>query len=269
MSKCTATEALKAFEYWLGYHEKASKEYSETRDKTAFDKNAGSANYTYAGYLCGVNPGAWCAMMVSTAIYDACNSDKDGAKSVLYGVWPYLSCDQVYDAAPASMRWRRGYGEPKPGDIIVFGNSTRDHTGLVYSVTEKYVYTMEGNSSNKCQKRSYLKTDSWIWGYIRPCYSEDGNGNYTYIKKEQYGKTVCNDPVLHLLSKGCAGPEVKTVQRILFAAGFVGEDNEYLTLDGAFGKNTKYAVMEMQKKCNIESDGIVGAETWNKLLKEL
>ena len=265
MSKCTAKQALDAFAYWLGYCEKASKAYAQTRDKSSFTKNAWSANYTYMGYLIGLQAQPWCAMTVSTVLYEACGG-KDGAKEVMYGLWPYTACDQLYEKAPYGKRGRRGNWEPKPGDVIVFGYSTRDHTGMVYAVDDTYVYTYEGNSSNKCQKRSYLRTSSWIWGYVRPDYAE---GDEPVIEPTQYGQVVCTDPVLHLLSKGCAGDEVKTVQRICYSRGFKGEDGKPITADGDFGRNTKYAVMQMQKALGITSDGYVGAETWTKMLKEL
>ena len=77
MSKCTRTQALEAFEYWLGYYEKASGTYAKRRDKAALELDKGANNYTYAGHLCGVQGGAWCAMMVSTALYEACGGSRD------------------------------------------------------------------------------------------------------------------------------------------------------------------------------------------------
>jgi hypothetical protein len=97
---------------------------------------------------------------------------------------------------------------------------------MVYAVDGKYVYTIEGNSANMCRKRSYLLTDKYIYGWIRPNYrkiEESSSSTSTEtteepIKIEQYGSIVFSNPELHLLSKGCAGPEVKTVQRILRGA---------------------------------------------------
>ena len=262
MSKCTAAEALAAFEYWLGYCEKASSKYAQRRDKAAFELDKGANNYTYPGYLCGVQGGAWCAMMVSTAIYEACGGKAD-AKTVLHGVWPYTACNQLYDAAPAAYKGRRGAWTPKPGDVIVFGYTSRDHTGIVYAVDDTYVYTYEGNSSNMCRKRSYLKTSSWIWGYVRPLYEA---GEAVNITGELYGDVVYEDIGLHLLSKGCAGPEVKTAQRLLYAKGFKGEDGKIISIDGDFGRNTAYAVKSWQKELGLTADGWVGRDTWAAML---
>lgn len=272
MSKCTAEQAVTALEYWIGYCEKASSLYASTREKSAFELNKGSANYTYAGYYCGIQGGAWCAMQISTAIAEACGGSKTDAKAVMWGVWPYSACNQVYEAAPASSKGRRGAWTPKPGDIIVFTNDggvTRCHTGLVYAVSGGYVYTIEGNSSNMCKKRSYVMTDSYIYGYIRPNYAASSNTASALSAIEQYGKIVLPDTGLHLLSKGCAGLEVMTLQKILSASGYKGADGKIISIDKAFGVNTQYAVKQMQKDLSIESDGYVGAETWPVMLRKL
>lgn len=276
MSKCSAAQAVAEMEYWIGYYEKASGSYATTPDKSAFEKNKGSANYTYFGYICGVQGQPWCAATVSVVMLRACGGDKAAAKELLYGVWPYTVCNQVWDAAPGNRKfWSRhqryvlGKGSrtdypPKPGDIIVFTDdgTLRTHTGLVYAVDEKYVYTIEGNSGNMCRKRSYLLTSSYIYGYIRPQYA-DGGTVTTVI--EQYGAVCCKDPELHVLSKGCAGDEIKTIQRIIYAKGI----DRTLTVDGEFGPKTKAGVIELQKQLGITQDGVVGADTWPAVLKKL
>ena len=264
MSRCTADEALAAFEYWLGYREKATAKYAAERDKRYFETDAGAGNYTYAGHLCGVQGGAWCAMQVSTAIFEACGG-RDGARAVMHGVWPYTSCDQLYDAAPAGYKGRRGAWTPRPGDVIVFSDNgtVRTHTGMVYAADGAYVYTFEGNSANMCRKRSYLLTSAYIWGYVRPLYAD---GPAAERAGELYGPACCADPALHELSAGCAGPEVKTVQRILYARGIAGADGRPVAVDGDFGKNTKAAVISLQKLLGTAQDGVVGRRTWTGML---
>ena len=268
MSKCTAAQAVVAMEYWIGYMEKATSAYSTSRDKSVFTRNAGSNNYTYAGYKCGLNgpEAAWCAMQVSLAIYEACGNSATEAKAIMHGVWPYTNCGQVYDAAPASMKGRRGSFTPQPGDIIVFTkNGSRVHTGMVYAVDKTYVYTIEGNSSNMCKKRSYLLTDTYIYGYIRPAYAASSGDDPALPPADQYGAVVYKDIGLHQLSKGCAGPEVKTIQRLIFARGI----NKSTQVDGAFGDATKAGVIGLQKQLGLSQDGIVGKDTWKQLLTAL
>lgn len=279
VSKCTAAQAVKAMEYWVGYYEKASSSYATTRSKDAFTKNKGSNNYTYAGYLCGVQGQAWCAAQVSTAIYEACGNSKSLAKEVMYGVWPYVNCAQVWDAAPSSkkiwsyyQRWTLGKGErttyvPKAGDIMVFTDNgkLRSHTGMVYAVDSKYVYTIEGNSGQMCRKRSYLLTSSYLYGWIRPNYntssSSSTSSSTTTTPVQQYGAVCCKDPELHTLSKGVAGAEVKTAQTLLNKL-----IDAKLDVDGDFGAKTKAAVITYQSRFWSSTDGIIGAKTWDKLL---
>ena len=265
MKRCTAAEAVEAFSWWLGYCEKSSARYAAVRDKAVFETDRGSGNYTYAGWLCGLQGQPWCAMMVSTAVCEACGGDKAAARAVLHGIWPYTACDQLYDAAPAAYRGRRGAWTPRAGDVIVFTGDgrTRTHTGMVYAADGTYVYTMEGNTSNMCRKRSYLLSSTYIWGYVRPLY---GDGEAPDAAGELYGPACFADPVLHELSKGCAGPEVKTVQRLLYSKGIRGADGEPLAVDGDFGKNTAAAVTEAQTRLGLAADGVVGAATWRALL---
>lgn len=248
MSKCTAAQAVAAMEYWDGYYEKASSKYVTRRDKDVFTLDKGSANYTYPGYYCGIQGGAWCAMLVSTALAEACGSKTD-AKSLMYGVWPYASCNQLYDAAPSGRKGRRGSWQPLPGDVIVFSSngSTREHTGMVIKVTASYVYTQEGNASNKCQQKKYAKTNSYIYGYVRPDYADAGEQTVTVTLK--------------MLKYGSTGDQVKTVQLILKGLGYtVG------AVDGEFGSKTSRAVSDFQKDYGLTVDSVVGANTWKKLL---
>lgn len=280
MSKPTAAQAVAAMEYWVGYYEKASSSYATTRAKTAFAQNKGSNNYTYAGYLCGVQGQAWCAAQVSTAIYEACGSSKTDAKAVMYGVWPYVNCAQVWDAAPDSakywsyyQRWTLGKGYrrtyyPKAGDIIVFTDNckSRSHTGMVYACDNTYVYTIEGNSGNMCRKRSYLLTSSYIYGWIRPAYAVSSDKTPTDGTK--YGAVCSTLPKLHVLDKGCAGGEVRSAQILLIGYGYdLGEKKD----DGDFGTKTEEAVKAFQKDyklldSNGNIDGIIGSKTWAALL---
>ena len=71
--------------------------------------------------------------------------------------------------------------------------------------------------------------------------------------------------MLHVLSKGCAGPEVKTVQRIIYARGI----DRTLAVDGEFGPKTKAGVLALQKQLGIEQDGVVGRLTWEHVLGHL
>lgn len=283
MSKCTAAQAVAAMEYYVGYYEKASSAYATSRDKSVFTKNKGSANYTYFGYKCGVQGQPWCASTDTVAILDACGGSTSDAKAVLWGVYPYINCAQVWNAAPSSakiwsyhQRFVLGKGDrtnriPVKGDIIVFTDNcvSRSHTGMVYACDGTYVYTIEGNSGNMCRKRSYKLTDKYIYGWIHPNYKESSDPTPT--SGEKYGAKMT--VTMHVLSKGCAGEEVRTIQILLNYENkklegklFDGE----LETDGIFGPTTEAAVKaykDHEWPDDAPCNGVVGTGTMNRLLK--
>lgn len=62
---------------------------------------------------------------------------------------------------------------PMPGDIIFFdwgANGDVDHVGIVEYVENGVVHTIEGNSSDRCRKRSYVIGNNEIYGYGVPAY---------------------------------------------------------------------------------------------------
>lgn len=64
-----------------------------------------------------------------------------------------------------------------------------------------------------------------------------------------------------------SGP-VRTLQRLLRQLEYVGSNGKLLAVDGKFGSDTEAAVKRYQKNRGAKNpDGIVGAWTWNKLLK--
>ena len=62
---------------------------------------------------------------------------------------------------------------PMPGDIIFFdwgANGDVNHVGIVEYVENGVVHTIEGNSGNRCRKRSYVIGNNEIYGYGVPVY---------------------------------------------------------------------------------------------------
>lgn len=82
-------------------------------------------------------------------------------------------------------------------------------------------------------------------------------------KAEPKGESTVNIE-LNVLRKGSEGEQVKALQRMLYALGYdLGEN----PIDGKFGSKTDAAVRAYQKKNGLTVDGVVGQNTWNKLLK--
>ena len=62
---------------------------------------------------------------------------------------------------------------PASGDIIFFdwrSDGSVDHVGIVESVVDGVVHTIEGNSGDACRRQSYSIGDGRIYGYGVPAY---------------------------------------------------------------------------------------------------
>ena len=66
---------------------------------------------------------------------------------------------------------------------------------------------------------------------------------------------------LDILKKGSKGNSVKALQILLNGNGY-----SCGSVDGEFGAKTYDAVVKFQKANKLNVDGIVGAQTWSKLL---
>lgn len=66
---------------------------------------------------------------------------------------------------------------------------------------------------------------------------------------------------LNILRSGSEGEQVKTLQRLLNALGYNSGK-----ADGIFGANTLSAVRKFQRCMDLDVDGVVGKDTWGKLL---
>ena len=170
----------------IGYLEKASNKNLDS--KTA---NAGSKNYTkYArdldaisGFYNGKKNGyAWCDVFTDWCFVKAFGVDR--AKELLLQPNKSLGAGCTYSAGYYKNK-KQWYTEPKIGDQIFFTENdgkTYHHTGIVYDVDSKYVYTIEGNTSSAegvvanggcVRAKKYLLTYKKIGGYGRPKYKEE------------------------------------------------------------------------------------------------
>lgn len=118
---------------------------------------------------------AWCCCFISWCANECNYIDKD--------IIPKFSvCSDGIDWFTNRNQWHdRGASYyPIVGDIIFFdwkdenGNQdgTSDHVGIVTrtDVTNRNIYTIEGNTSNKCAERMYSLDDVQVMGYGSPKY---------------------------------------------------------------------------------------------------
>ena len=230
----------------VGYVEKASNK--DLDSKTA---NPGSANYTKYGrdmhtlYPSVMDfPAAWCDCFVDWCFYKCFGTAN--AKGLLGGDFNdyTVSSAQLYKNKNAYYK-----SNPLIGDQIFFNNGTRIcHTGLVYSVDSKYVYTYEGNTSDGnnivvsnggcVAKKKYLLTNSKIDGYGRPNYAA-----YTTATTLPTGNTPLRDIIdishWNTIDLSKAASKYKDV---IIRIGYRAKSTGILTLDQKFLSHSQAAI---------------------------
>ncbi len=118
----------------------------------------------------------WCAIFVTW-----CKNTAGIDKTVIPD---FASCDAGMNWFKKKGLWQvsRAYGgeyKPKKGDIIFFSSNydpnDSTHVGIVTSLSGNAVLTIEGNTSNKVNSRSYSVASKYILGYGVPEYREKAN----------------------------------------------------------------------------------------------
>ena len=273
----------------VGYLEKAT--YDKLDDPTA---NAGSNNFTkyardlakYPFYNGSKKGAAWCDVFVDWCFVQAFGVDAAKAltyqptnSAVNYGAGCKYSRDYFKSKG-------RLFDSPEPGDQIFFyskDKSSISHTGLVYKVDSEKVYTVEGNTSGASGviangggvfKKSYSLTYNRLAGFGRPIWGaespttapeakpkEDNTQKpATPEKTQNEAESVVYD--MNTLRINSKGTQVMVLQWLLnhttgYTSGIV---------DGIFGTKTLAAVRQFQQENGLTVDGIVGKNTWKKLL---
>lgn len=109
---------------------------------------------------------AWCACFVSWCANECGYIDT--------GVIPkFAGCVVGVQWFKEHDQWQPRTYTPKAGDIIFFDweqDGETDHVGIVERVSNGYVHTVEGNTSNSCRQRQYSLSDPDIFGYGVPAY---------------------------------------------------------------------------------------------------
>lgn len=111
--------------------------------------------YGYKSYV------PWCATFVSWCA-DKNGLIKDGS------ILKYADCLSAVRWLKSKNKWVDGGATPKGGDIIFFDwdeDGGADHTGIVTGVVDDKVFTIEGNSSDRCRRKRYNIDSPAIFGY--------------------------------------------------------------------------------------------------------
>lgn len=105
----------------------------------------------------------WCAIFVSWC--------EDQCGYILAKTAPSFAL--VSDGSNWFMKrdqWLEPTETPQAGDLIFFDweqDESRDHVGIVTAVIDGNVFTVEGNSSDRCRQKRYSLDSPVIYGYAR------------------------------------------------------------------------------------------------------
>lgn len=172
----TQIELLNIAASQVGYHEKSSN--SNLDDFTA---NSGSGNYTKYARDLGVGNGQpWCAYFVWWCMQSA-SVNSNNYPRVGYATRDWFNSRGLWHA--------RGTYTPQAGDYVAFG-SAPNHCGIVESVSNGRITTIEGNSSDGVRRKSYSMSDSYILGYGTINYNlgKNPDGCVDFCQSRQAGK---------------------------------------------------------------------------------
>lgn len=200
--------------------------------------------------------GNWCLEFINKVLKDC------GATIELTS-----SCTQAQKIAESRNLWHRGTEDIRDGDILFFQGlddtpHDYDHVAIVEKINGDYIHTIEGNTGcgdyriSGINTYAYHKNREILGGYIRT--SDIVN---TYTAPDAGDKRITCEAVT--LRKGCKGVLVTTLQTFLILNGC---DCGIYGADGDFGDCTAAAVKKYQTLKDIDSDGIVGTQTWSKIL---
>lgn len=265
----SAAEVIRVALAEVGYVEKASN--ASLNDPAG---NPGSGNWTKyardlaaAGWYNGNKNGfPWCCVFVSWCFYKVYGADAQRVQCQSGD----LGAACVY-AAQYYRDQNRFDRNPKPGDQVFFyADGTIGHTGLVVEVDAGSVTVVEGNSSDRVRKIRYDRSSSLIAGYGHPLYdapSENAADPVEEPVSSQPPGTVCV-AILPLLRRGSSGVAVECAQFRLIRLGYScggpirgGCEDP----DGDYGPLTEAAIRSFQQRSGLDTDGVVGSETWTQL----
>ena len=205
--------------------------------------------------LYGWNPQnqPWCCVFVNWCFINAFGYDAGSALT-------YGGTAACANSADLFRQHGAFVHQPEVGDqIFLYSGGGINHTGIVVELDGNTLKTVEGNYSDGVSMVSYIAGSSKIAGYGRPDWQKvlslpDEEETPAEIDPHKW------EPPTLGLSSAYSGSCV-VLQALLNVRHFpCGE------ADGFFGAKTQAAVTAAQQYYKLKVDGVVGKETWAKLL---
>lgn len=185
------------------------------------------------------------------------------------GGWNAVPADSVYDvkghvnyAGQSHTDPGSGWDWPRYKSLVANGSTG----GGGATTTLSWPLVQYGNTGERVRTIQYLLQQ---WGYSVGASGTFDTATQTAVKNFQSSHGLSADgivgnaswPALTIVTQqGDAGAKVKAVQSQLNESGYG------LSVDGAFGAATDSAVRSFQGSQGLGVDGVVGDNTWNKMV---
>ena len=209
----------------------------------------------------------WCMGFVQAIIDQAASVQNKNFKKLMPLTY---SCDKVGNVGlqnkilTRNEKLRKDSSTIKKGDIFLIRKSMNDwtHTGIITAVHDDVIETIEGNTNQGGSRngvavykrtRNFKKSKIDVFS-IEPLVINrpESETSGTDENKSKKRKT------LRYKSKGS---EVTELKELLVKRGYD------ITISNYFNKDTKSVVEQFQKDSGLGKDGVVGKNTWAKLLE--
>jgi len=234
--------------------------------------NGYTVGIEHEGYI--ADPGTW----YTSAMYNASAAlSRDilaslGLSQKVFdgsGGWNAVPADSIYDVKGHVNFSNQTHTDPGSGwdwpryKTLVANGSTG---GGGSTTTLTWPLVQYGNTGERVRTIQYLLQQ---WGYTVTASGTFDTATQTAVKNFQSSHGLSADgivgnaswPALTILTQqGDSGAKVKAVQSQLNESGYG------LTVDGSFGPATNTAVRSFQGAQGLGVDGVVGDNTWNKMV---
>lgn len=271
----TAKKVLAIANKEEGYLEKSNSAF-KTNPDVIYNKTDGAGNDNITKFneeMHKIQPrnmdraAAWCACFVCWCIYEATGRNLEKTKKILCGDID----DYTVQMAENFKKKDRWGSTPEVGAIVFFKNNVRIcHVGFVYKIDNKFIYTIEGNTSSVAgvvanggcvRLKRYARTYNRIAGFGYPKYEDE---------KETPVKKLLELPTRGYFKLGDGYKWLKdshTEKQIILLQKFLNKIlGTKLTADGDYGEKTVAAVKKFQKKYGLTADGEFGKKSLEKAL---
>ena len=150
-----AAIAAVALAEWEACEEEVSKGIYNSRQERNGDNNVVYNSWFY-GYPVSGDAWAWCAVFVNWCADQCGVLESYIPRTANCGTLFNRFCAMGFDYYFMSDCYPFGSGyTPVPGDIIIYGIGSNEHTGIVVDVSDTGITTVEGNWGNRVSKRTH------------------------------------------------------------------------------------------------------------------